>query len=329
MFIYPPMLHRQIKPPADFLIKQIVHILLMFTAYYTNAYYLIPKFLFKSKFGQYGLSITMFVLLSSFSLKLVDSWLGIAEQMENAFGKKMWSNPFIDFFGLLTTLFVLGISTSIAIIDKWGQEKRNREDYESQRTKSELSFLKAQIHPHFFFNTLNSIYALTYTDVEASRKVLYKLSRMMRYLLYETQQNKVTLEKELSFIIDYVNIMKLRVNSNTIVIFPTPEKNDDLYIAPMLLLPFVENAFKHGIDDIEPVTITIIITVSTESLTLTTRNKIIDRTGVSKDDYAEAGIGMANTKRRLELLYPHKHVLGTKVDPLENEYHLNLQINLT
>ncbi len=203
-----------------------------------------------------------------------------------------------------------------------------RSDYESEKVKSELSFLKAQIHPHFFFNTLNSIYALTYTDVAASRKVLNKLSRMMRYLLYETQQIKVPLEKELAFIRDYVGIMKMRVNTNTIITDTITENHSNLFIAPMLLLPYVENAFKHGIDDIKNVSIVISIDVIDNELELSTTNNIIGNVGGIYGDSKRTGIGMANTLRRLDLLYTDKYNLATDINPVNNEYNLRLKLKL-
>src|SRR5690606_41040104 len=108
---------------------------------------------------------------------------------------------------------------------------------------SELSFLKAQINPHFFFNTLNNIYALTYVDVETSRSALHKLSRMMRYLLYDTQAGITPLSQELSFVKDYIELMKLRLNETTKVVFKEPDLKENIQIPPMLFLPYIENAF--------------------------------------------------------------------------------------
>lgn len=328
LFRFPLLGRRSVPYPDDFIVKQIAHILLMISAFYVNAYYLVPRFLLKNKPVLFIAGITAFVLLSSFALSMIDSWLEISARMEQTHGKRIWAIPYIDTFGLFTSLFVLGISTSIAVTQKWNADNKGREEYERQKMKSELSFLKAQIHPHFFFNTLNSIYALTYTDVDASRKVLHRLSRMMRYLLYETQQNKVSLGKELAFIQDYVDIMKLRVNTNTVILFSLPQLDQDLCIAPMLLLPYVENAFKHGIDDIEMVTITIIISMTARGIVLKTKNKIIGKIGGLYEDSNRTGIGMANTMRRLDLLYKNNYALKIEVDEPNNEYNLQLQINL-
>ncbi len=322
------MASKQTKLPDDFLIKQTAHMLLMLSAYYVNACYLIPCLLLKNKKRLFLFSIITFVFVSSVILATIDRWLNLSQQLEPILGRKMWSNPYIDFFGLLTTIFVLGISTSIAVVQKWDRDNSARQDFEKQNIVAELSFLKAQIHPHFFFNTLNSIYALTYINVDTSRKVLYKLSRMMRYLLYETQQNKVPLSKEISFIMDYVEIMKLRTKENMTVEFTIPTQTEGLSIAPMLLLPYIENAFKHGVDDVKRGTITINISSTPIRLELEVRNMIIGNIGERYGEEARTGIGMANARRRLDLLYKGNYSLQCGEDPATNEYHLHLALDL-
>jgi LytS/YehU family sensor histidine kinase len=141
----------------------------------------------------------------------------------------------------------LGIGTSITAVQKSQkdtllrqEEALLRKSLEQQKTDSELSFLKAQINPHFFFNTLNNIYALTMINVESSRQVLLKLSRMMRYVLYETQKDGVLLSQEIAFVQDYIELMQLRLTDKVEVIFKRPTPLKEVTIAPMLRLPFVE-----------------------------------------------------------------------------------------
>ena len=325
-----PILGRKTMPyPEDFIFKQIAHMVFMVVGFYANTYCFVPRLLLARKPLLFLTAIISFVLVSSFSLSLIDSYLEISSRMEQSHGKRNWAIPYIDSFGLLTSLFVLGISTGIGVTKKWNADRLSREAYEHQKVETELGFLKAQIHPHFFFNTLNSIYALTYTDVETSRKVLNKLSRMMRYLLYETTQNLVPLEKELTFIKDYVGIMKLRVNTNTHIAFSYPEVQEQMFIAPMLLLPYVENAFKHGIDDIDTGTIIIEIALLKEGISLRTQNKIIGKIGGLYEESSRMGIGMANTKRRLDILYENQYSLTTSINEANNEYNLELRLSLT
>jgi len=327
LFMYPPMASKQVKLPDDFVIKQTTHMLWMIIAYYFNAYYLTPQLLLKNKRLLYFTGVLSVIFLSSFTLAIIDGWLKISEQLEPILGRKMWANPYIDFFGLLTTLFVLGISTSTSVVQKWNLDNIARQDFEKQKIVSELSFLKAQINPHFFFNTLNSIYALTYVNVENSRKVIYKLSRMMRYVLDETQQHKVPLKEELSFISDYVEIMRLRTKANMKIDFTAPEVDEHLSIAPMLLLPYIENAFKHGVDDVNEGTISIKIQVHDATLKLEVQNMVVlNASGYHHTE--KSGIGMTNTKRRLELLYADKHNLDFGIDASGKHYYLQLALDL-
>jgi len=151
---------------------------------------------------------------------------------------------------------------------------------------------------------------------------------MMRYLLYETQQNATMLSRELEFIKDYVEIMKLRLKSNTIVLFKLPENAEEMPIAPMLLLPFVENAFKHGVDDQENSTIMIMINQVANGVELCVKNNFFSKQETPEKKIAGKGIGLANTRRRLDLLYHCKHTLTTKIDDQAHEYHLQLKLVL-
>lgn len=327
--MYQPLAGAGAKLPKEFWIKQVVHTIVMLSAFYINLYFLVPKLLLKDKLVTFLIVVILFSLVSNVLLVQIDTWLKLSKQLDRTFGRRMWPNPYFDVFGLITTLMALGISTSVAIIDTWNRDTKLRQEFESQRTIAELSFLKAQIHPHFFFNTLNSIYALTYINVETSRQVLHKLSRMMRYLLYETQQNTTMLSKEVAFIQDYIEIMKLRLNSNTTVQFTLPDKIEEMPIASMLLLPFVENAFKHGIDDLQPSTIVVDIKQLPDGLALTIKNKMVKKQCDSQKKEIEGkGIGMVNTRRRLDLLYKDKYSLNINPDVQTNEYNLHLTLNL-
>lgn len=328
LFIYPSLIYANAQIPRDFVIKQVVHIVLMILSYYLNANLLVPRYLLKQRHWFFAMGILTVLFCSSFALNFVDTTLNVAEQMAHLRGRIKPASAFFDSFGFFTTLFVLAISTVLSMIEKWNRESYQRQEVESHRSKSELSFLKAQIHPHFFFNTLNTIYALTYTDANVARKVLHNLSRMMRYLLYETEQNTVLLSSEIVFIKDYVDVMKLRVNTNIKILFDFPEVSNDMQIAPMLLLPFVENAFKHGIDDVAFLSIIIVISQHEHGISLTTRNTIVGNVGGIYENDRRKGIGMANTLRRLEILYKENYKLQSRIDRSNNEYHLNLNLNL-
>lgn len=326
LFVFPPIGSKKAVVPDLFIYKQVFHMLLMVMVYYLNTYLFVPKLLLKGYREAFAVCIILIMLFAGLFMARIEVWFGMAEHLERAFGKKIWHNGYIDFFGLFTTMFVLGISSSIAISQQWSSDWKLRQELETERAVAELAFLKAQINPHFFFNTLNSIYALTYIDTESSRKVLLKLSAMMRYLLYETQHDATTVSKELTFIRNYIEIMQQRLSDNTQVEFTIPETVRKLPIAPMLLLPFVENAFKHGVDDQNTGTISITIDETDDGLGITVKNHVIIPD--IQDDIGGKGIGLVNTRRRLDLLYPDKYSLQITHNGQTNEYVVHLALKL-
>jgi two-component system, LytTR family, sensor kinase len=221
----------------------------------------------------------------------------------------------------------IGVSTSIAAVQKWQTEDGVRRQLEEQKINSELSYLKAQINPHFFFNTLNNIYSLINFDVEEAKKALLKLSRMMRYVLYETEKDKTLLSSEINFVNDYISLMQMRVSEKMKMDISIEEKFEDVVIAPMLFLPFIENCFKHGISGSRESFIQVHLHVNGKQLTLRTTNKIISKNQASPETN-QSGIGMSNTIRRLSLLYKQKHSLHIDNSNPENEYRLLLTIDL-
>ena len=264
-----------------------------------------------------------------------DRWLNIHQLMDAAFHhngpprprrERGGGGPHFDTVTLMITALVLGISTSVTTIQKWQADKQHNQILQQQKTLSELSFLKAQINPHFFFNTLNNIYALTHINGESSRKAIHQLSRMMRYLLYDTQQTHAQLSQEIAFIKDYISLMQLRLTDAVIINFESPDPLLDMPVAPMIFLPFVENAFKHGISATQPSKIIISVTQQGAILHLMVKNLIIKDQSISLDDYS--GIGLNNTRRRLDLLYHGKHELLIDELTADNEYSVHLTLNL-
>jgi len=329
LFYFP--LSWNISFPYQFWIKQSVILLTLVTVFYLNSYALVPKLLLKNKNLAFILCIVVITAATGQFIKFTDEALDLPALMTKAFTEKGIIRPprkgdKIDLMLLMMTLLMVGISTSVTLIQKWQLDKQEREALEKEKIGSELSFLKAQINPHFFFNTLNNIYALTHVDVETSRKALHKLSRMMRYLLYDTQAGITPLSKELSFIVDYIELMKLRLNDMTTVEFNPPVILHDPQIAPMLFLPYVENAFKHGVSTLEPSVISINIELKEKALSMTVKNTIFNANAVTADEYG--GIGLSNTKRRLDLLYPGRHEFTANKSNNTNEFIVHLTLIL-
>ncbi|HMI02783.1 MAG TPA: sensor histidine kinase [Pedobacter sp.] len=329
LFFHQP-LSWNITVPFQFWIKQGCILIMLIVVFYVNSKILVPQLLLKNKILAFVLVILVIAILAGPFVKIIEEALNLPDLMNKAFSQLGNPRPpkrsnRIDVLQIMMTLFTVGISTSVTLIQKWQADKQSRETLEKEKIGSELSFLKAQINPHFFFNTLNNIYALTHVDIEKSRSALHKLSRMMRYLLYETQTGITPLSKEISFIVDYIELMKLRLNDTTTVVFKAPALQSDPRIAPMLFLPYIENAFKYGVSTTEPSVISIDLELQDKYLTMIVKNSIFKNNSITADEYG--GIGLRNTKRRLELLYPGKHTFRTSTTDAK-EFIVNLNLTL-
>lgn len=321
-----------VKVPAVFIIKQTIHFLMLISIYYFNAHYVVPRTLLKNRVGLFVVWLISILALILMLNDFIESYLHVFEAMVKALGKVHEGAPHkprnIDWFIAMSTLLTLGISTTVASFTRWQRDALLRQELEKEKVKSELSFLKAQINPHFFFNTLNNIYSLSFIDVPGSQDALLKLSRMMRYLLYETQNDTTLLSKEVSFVRDYIQLMKLRMQESTQIIFHEPENYTDVAIAPMILLPYIENAFKHGISATGDNWISIDILFDNNTLHLMVRNKIYRNNNSEKNFQESSGIGLQNTSRRLALLYPGKFNLDIKEEEPDSIYSVQLKLEL-
>jgi two-component system LytT family sensor kinase len=236
--------------------------------------------------------------------------------------ERRWLDPAV----LLSTLLVVGLGTTVAAVQRGQRDAQVRAELEQEKLATELSWLKAQINPHFFFNTLNNIYSLTLLDGAQAREAIHRLSRMMRYVLYETT-GLAPLSQEVQFLRDYVDLMQLRLTDNVLVVFDTPQPLHEAPIAPLLLLTFIENAFKHGVSALVPCRIDMVLRQPTpHTLELTVVNNVFLDRPVALD--GASGIGLANTRRRLELLYPGRHMLTTTTLPATHEYRVHLTLTL-
>lgn len=218
-----------------------------------------------------------------------------------------------NFFVFLAVLF---IALSLRLIQQWRRSER-------ERLHAELSFLKAQVHPHFLFNTLNSIYSLALSRSDETAPAIVKLSEMMRYVITEASEEFVPLEKELHYIRDYIDLQSLRLDKNAKVHSSIEGDPDNLLIAPLLLIPLIENAYKYGVNPEDDSVIDIRIRVSGTRVTLDIANTKVD---ANHNKNIALGIGLHNTRQRLELFYPGRHTLT--IDETETEYRLHLSVQL-
>jgi LytS/YehU family sensor histidine kinase len=262
----------------------------------------------------------------------IDTLLNLHVLMEKVFRSQNLkmanrNNALSDFGAILFTLVIFGIGIIIAVAQKVQQDRLKEQNLEKEKISSELSFLKAQINPHFFFNILHTIYALTDTDKEKAKDSIYRLSHMMRYVLYETKNDLTTLEKELTFVEDYLQLMQLRLTKQVQVVFDKQENFKNIEMAPMLFLPFIENAFKHGVSNVHPSYVYVGIYQMDNTLQIEVRNSVFEE---KTEDLEESnGIGLVNTERRLNLIYPHKHELKVENNKADKEFTVKLKLNLS
>ncbi len=331
LLLWQPLTWR-IHIPAEFWYKQALLLLFLVALFYTNTEVLIPRLLQQSKIPLFIVINFALAVLISFLVEQIETRLQLRDIMNRAFraareGGVMKREEVVDYFSLLFTLIIFGVSTITATVQSWQNNRLAREELEKQKLESELSFLKAQINPHFFFNTLNNIYALTQINHEKAGAAIHKLSRMMRYVLYDTLQDKVMLRQEIAFLEDYVELMKLRLTEKVDLKLHIDEEITDVPVAPMLFLPIVENAFKHGTSATEPSSIEISVTQPPGGVHLMVSNTLFADKNRSLEE--SNGIGLTNTSRRLDILYPGCYQLQVSENSKEKKFtvSLNLQVN--
>jgi two-component sensor histidine kinase len=288
--------------------------------FYLNYYFLLDKFYFQGRqFIYFGILI-LFVLIAIPVMEhfVIHSMPRPDHDHPRPPGPPGKRSPLSMFlFNRKLYLFLLIVAGSILI------KLRNRlRKTEREKTVSELSFLKAQINPHFLFNTLNSIYSLAIQRSDATPDAVVKLSGMMRYVLQDAQHETVSLQSEVNYIKDYIELQKLRLDKSVKLIFTQEGDLTGKKIAPLILISFIENAFKYGVNSEEDSEIVIKIKSEKEFSLFVKNNKVRSYSS----DEPNTGLGIKNTRKRLELLYPGLHTL--EITDNEKEFSVNLVIRL-
>ncbi len=290
--------------------------LMLIGFFYLNALVFMPVLMYRKKYAMYTLSV-----VAAFGALLVAGWLIRINFAPTdhyfTFQKHLFFTTFIFLFILACSIAYKTIRDKI-ISDALAKEKEN------EFLKTELSLLRSQVSPHFMFNVLNNMVALARKQSDQLEPSLIKLSSLMRYMLYETGEQKVSLEKETEYLQSYIDLQRQRFGKK-VIINVDMQPGDQLYdIDPMLLIPFVENAFKHGTGLIENAHINIKLRSEKNMLYFTVSNQFAPDSGEVKDK--ASGIGLANVQRRLELLYRDRHSL--LISKVNNVFTVSLQINL-
>lgn len=306
--------------------------------FYFNYYYLIPKFYFKDKKLLYYLLIIAFLLFFLWISTVLDhpatNFLDFnthPQRFPDHF--KPFPNDFrppprmrdpmsFDFNGGPPTqnrhtalIYLIGVISSLlfAISDRL-------QNVEKEKVKSELSFLKAQINPHFLFNTLNSIYALALKKDDKTPDAVVQLSELMRYIMTNSNDEEIDLTKEINYISNYISLQKTRLGNTVSIDYRVSGSTFGKVITPLILISFIENAFKHGVNPDQTSEICIYIEVFEDEISLFVSNK---KTFSVQSD---SGIGLQNTLERLTLLYPNKHKLA--IDDSQDRYTVSLIVKI-
>jgi hypothetical protein len=294
--------------------------------------FVLPKYLLKSKYILSVLWITLFLLMEAVLNYIMLTWIN-TPVMEAIMPERYWVYDLRTTSGNIhLALVICGKATfvaaagacSIRLVKHWHlKEKRNLELLK-ERTEAQLQLLRAQVHPHFLFNTLNNIYSKAQYESPGTAKMITELSHILRYVLEEGKRDMVPLENELQMLLDYINLEKMRYDDKLDLHLSLPSKNEGLYIAPLLLLPFVENCFKHGTSKmLNNPWINLRIELQGISLFMKVMNgkrplQILSNT--------RKGTGIDNIKKRLELLYKDKYHLQINVE--EEVFVVNLRLEL-
>ena len=281
----------------------------MVIVYLVNFYVLVPLFYFRRRWWWFiGLNILL-VLACNYRFLTTDI-LTMPDYYQTGYSSFMMISLLIN---------VMAIAFALSIRYMMRQQERKQKEVEA-----ELAWLKNQINPHFLFNTLNNISSLAQIDGDETQEAIMQLSDLLRYAMYETNKPKVRLDGEVEFMRNYINLMKLRCNEMTEVNAQFIMHNAQLEVAPLLFISLIENAFKHGMNSNAPAIIDIRLEQQDDTLVFN-----CDNTNNPKPtkDRSGSGIGLDNTRRRLNLLYPGRYTWEQTITP-ENVYHVKISIRL-
>ena len=290
--------------------------------FYANYFVWIDKYLFSNKTVHF-IIINLIVIASFIILKevLKDYYFNETFRITP---KKEGVGPPIKMFlyiQMLSYMAPLLFSIAIKTTKRWIQTEAERKEAANVKLKSELQHLHYQLQPHFFFNSLNNIYAMVDISPDQAKTSIHSLSKLMRYMLYETNVELISLSKEIDFMKKYIDLMKLRVSDKTVVNYNFPQQETGIKVAPLLFISLIENAFKHGVSASKSSTIDINISTQEKTVLFTIENDDFPK---KSDDKSGSGIGLVNIKKRLELLYLNKNSFSTIVK--DNRFIAKLEI---
>lgn len=326
------------QPDQSSLFRAVVVIIPQIALVYANMEWWVSAYFMQKRYLLYGLILLIAIVSAAVLIDWIDPWQPPWEGREDI-GREFrggmkgmrrngnWRRE-MPFLHLIPTLFqtisLVVLSTAFKTAQLFQRKQQEATELKSEKLDTELKFLKSQINPHFLFNALHNVYALSVIKSDATPEMILKLSDMLRYLLYDCSTDQVPLSREISYINNYISLLKLKDSKirNIETDFDTADAG--LMIEPMLFIPFIENSFKHSkIEDLEKGWIRMRISVKAGDVVFEVQNSIPE-TDFTKDEVG--GIGMDNVRRRLNLLYPNTHTLEISREPAVFSVKLSLQL---
>jgi len=295
---------------------------------YSLIYFVIPRFVVSGKYTKAAFSVISLFFITACISALIGMFVlpplrgYLFATYEVYYPKAAFLNSLLA--GLRGAITIGGLASAIKLMKYWYLKEQRNLQLQKENAEISLQLLKAQIHPHFLFNTLNNIYAHTHAISPVASAMITELSDLLRYILYECNQPLVALDKELQMIKDYISLEKIRYGNQLELHIDLPEKNNHLLIAPLLLLPLVENCFKHGTSKmLEQPWINLQVNIQDKQMQMKLINAKVNTTELIQHT---PGIGIKNVQERLSLLYPGKHDLTITSE--EDVFIINLKIEL-
>ncbi|TDQ27846.1 sensor histidine kinase [Tenacibaculum caenipelagi] len=293
--------------------------------FYINYFFLIDRFLFQK-------NTLLFVLINTL---MIATFIALKEQIESYFFLNLIKKPtdnngkapplkMIIYAQMLSYLAPLLFSIAIKTTKRWVKAEAERKEAANFKLQSELQHLHYQLQPHFFFNSLNNIYALVDVLPNQAKTSIHSLGKLMRYMLYETNVELVELSKEIDFLEKYIELMKLRVSDNITINYYFPSEKTNIKIAPLLFISLIENAFKHGVSANKKSEITMKMSLDAKTVIFKIEN---DNFPKKMNDKSGSGIGLQNLEKRLQLLYPNQYTFETILK--NNRFSVFLKIETT
>ncbi|MBS9461931.1 histidine kinase [Flagellimonas sp. 389] len=287
-----------------------LHLFFYAIIFYINFLFLIDRYLFKKNAVAFFLINALLIALSiwmreALKTNYFDEFLASKNGAPKGRPKEI-----MFYLSVIASSVPIAFSVALKTMQRWTRTEAEKKEAANIKLQSEIQHLKYQLQPHFFFNSLNNIYSLVDISQERAKKTIHRLGKLMRYLLYETNIEKVGLQDEIDFMIQYIELMRLRFSEKISISYTFPKNADKIKITPLLFITLIENAFKHGIPASKEATLTFSMEIIGKTLVFKAINQNFPK---KVSDKSGSGIGLENLSKRLKLLYPNKHTFTNTV----------------